>query len=83
MSAQLKLETWSEQEYWAYEEKSEVKHEFINGVPYAMAGGTLKSHSHLFQFGAACGQSPEQPILRCTFERTENQIRKNGQHLLS
>ena len=41
MSAQLKLETWTEQEYWDYEEKSEVKHEFINGVPYAMAGGTL------------------------------------------
>ena len=40
MSAQLKLETWTEQEYWDYEEKSQVKHEFINGVPYAMAGGT-------------------------------------------
>ena len=41
MSARLKLETWMEQEYWDYEEKSEIKHEFINGVPYAMAGGTL------------------------------------------
>ncbi len=41
MSAQRKLEIWSEQEYWNYEEKSEVKHEFINGQLYAMAGGTL------------------------------------------
>ena len=41
MSAQLQLETWTEQEYWDLEEKSEVRHEFINGVPYAMAGGTL------------------------------------------
>ena len=40
MSAQRKLEIWSEQEYWDYEEKSEVKHEFINGQLYAMAGGT-------------------------------------------
>ena len=40
MGAQLKLETWTEQEYWAYEETSEVKHEWINGVPYAIAGGT-------------------------------------------
>ena len=41
MSAQRKLEICSEQEYWDYEEKSEVKHEFINGQLYAMAGGTL------------------------------------------
>ena len=41
MSAQHQLETWTEQEYWDYEEKSEVKHEFVNGIPYAMAGGTL------------------------------------------
>ena len=41
MSAQPKIEVWTEQEYWDLEEKSEVKHEFINGVPYAMAGGTL------------------------------------------
>lgn len=41
MSAQPKLETWTEQEYWDYEEKSEVRHEFINGQLYAMAGGTL------------------------------------------
>lgn len=40
MSAQPKLEIWTEQEYWDYEEKSEVKHEFIHGQPYAMAGGT-------------------------------------------
>lgn len=40
MSAQLQLKTWTEQEYWDYEEKSEIKHEFINGQLYAMAGGT-------------------------------------------
>ena len=40
MSAQQKLEIWMEQEYWNYEEKSLVKHEFINGQLYAMAGGT-------------------------------------------
>ena len=40
MSAQLQLKTWTEQEYWDYEEKSPVKHEFINGQLYAMAGGT-------------------------------------------
>ena len=41
MSAQRKLETWTEQEFWDTEEKSEVRHEFINGQLYAMAGGTL------------------------------------------
>ena len=46
MSAQLKLETWSEQEFWDYEEKSEVRHEFINGQLYAMAGGTL-AHANI------------------------------------
>ena len=40
MSAQLKLQTWTEQEYWDFEETSPVKHEFINGQLYAMAGGT-------------------------------------------
>ncbi len=34
------IETWTEQEYWDAEEESEVKHEFINGQLYAMAGGT-------------------------------------------
>ena len=43
MSAQPKLESWTEQEYWNFEEKSSVKHEFINGQLYAMAGGT---HTH-------------------------------------
>ena len=43
MSAQPKLEIWTEQEYWDYEDKSSVKHEFINGQLYAMAGGT---HDH-------------------------------------
>ncbi len=34
MSAQTELETWTEAEYWAMEEKSEIKHEFIGGRIY-------------------------------------------------
>ena len=41
MSAQHQLETWTEEEYWELEERSEVKHEFINGQPYVMSGGTF------------------------------------------
>ena len=41
MSAQLQTKRWTEAEYWAFEETSPVKHEFINGQLYAMAGGTL------------------------------------------
>ncbi len=41
MSAQRQLETWTEQEYWEYEEKSEEKHEFINGQLFTMSGGTF------------------------------------------
>ena len=39
MTAQRKLYTWTEREYWDYEEKSGVKYEFINGVPHAMVAG--------------------------------------------
>ncbi len=41
MSAQLQLETWTQEEYLAMEEKSSVKHELVYGIPYAMAGGTF------------------------------------------
>ena len=41
MSAQLQLETWTQDEYLAMEEKSEIRHELIYGIPYAMAGGTF------------------------------------------
>ncbi len=41
MSAQPQLETWTEEEYLAMEEKSEVRLELIYGIPYAMAGGTF------------------------------------------
>lgn len=40
MSAQRQLETWTEEAYWAMEENSPVKHEFINGQPFEMSGGT-------------------------------------------
>ena len=39
--AQTQPKTWSEAEYWAFEVSSKVRHEFINGKLYAMAGGTL------------------------------------------
>ncbi len=41
MSAQLQLETWTQDEYLAMEETSPVRHELIHGIPYAMAGGTF------------------------------------------
>ena len=41
MSAQHQLETWTEAEYWELEERSEVKHEFINGQPFVLSGGTF------------------------------------------
>lgn len=41
MSAQPQIETWTQDEYLAMEEKSAVRHEFVHGIPYAMAGGTF------------------------------------------
>ena len=40
MSAQRQVETWTEAQYWALEEASPLKHEFINGQPFEMSGGT-------------------------------------------
>ncbi|PZA05688.1 hypothetical protein EWH23_15890 [Meiothermus sp. PNK-Is4] len=34
------------EEYFAFEEKSRRKHEFVNGALYAMAGGSL-THNRL------------------------------------
>ena len=41
MSAQPQLETWTEDEYLAMEEKSEVKHEFVGGKIYERPCGTF------------------------------------------
>ena len=41
MSAPFQLETWTQEEYLAMEEKSTVRHELVHGIPYAMAGGTF------------------------------------------
>lgn len=41
MTVQRQLETWTEAEYWALEETSPLKHEFINGQPYVMSDGTF------------------------------------------
>ena len=55
MSAQLQLETWTEDEYLAMEEKSEVKHEFVHGIPYAMAGGTFNHTTVCFNLARHIG----------------------------
>lgn len=46
MSARLQLKTWTEQEYRDFEETSKIKHEFINGGLYAMAGG-METHADI------------------------------------
>ncbi|MFZ1640794.1 MAG: Uma2 family endonuclease [Candidatus Contendobacter sp.] len=42
MSAQLKPRRLSVEEYLAFEESSEIKHEYINGEIYAMAGASTR-----------------------------------------
>ena len=41
MSAQLKSHWLSVPDYLAFEENSEIKHEYINGEIYAMAGTSV------------------------------------------
>ncbi|MER3444279.1 MAG: hypothetical protein C4342_06755 [Armatimonadota bacterium] len=41
MGAVSQLRRMSLEEYFAFEEKSRRKHEFVNGAVYAMAGGSL------------------------------------------
>ena len=42
MSAQLQLHWLSVEDYLAFEERSEIKHEYINGEIYAMAGASAR-----------------------------------------
>lgn len=42
MSAQLKTDWISVEEYLAFEENSEIKHEYINGEIYAMSGTSTR-----------------------------------------
>ena len=72
MTAQLQLETWTEEEYREFEETSPVRHEFINGQLWRMAGGTfnhtticsnLVRHSMNRLSGKACrARSSEQKV---------------------
>ena len=55
MSAQQQLETWTEQEYWDFEENSPVKHEWINGQLYAMAGGSFNHATVCTNLSIAAG----------------------------
>lgn len=40
MGAQIKEDYISVADFWIIEEKSEVRHEYLNGRIYAMPGGT-------------------------------------------
>ncbi len=42
MSAQRKIDWISVEEYLAFEEHSEIKHEYINGEIYAMSGASIR-----------------------------------------
>jgi Uma2 family endonuclease len=42
------------EEYLAAEERSEVKHEYLAGVPYAMAGASLEHNTITSNLGGAC-----------------------------
>ncbi len=42
MSAQLQPRWLSVEDYLAFEEHSEIKHEYINGEIYAMAGASIR-----------------------------------------
>ena len=46
LAQQLKIRRLTVEEYLAFEEKSEVRHEFYDGEVYAMAGGTI-NHNRL------------------------------------
>ena len=73
MSAQRQIETWTQQDYWNLEENSPVKHEFINGYPYAMAGGTFNHTricSNLTRFAAS--RLDDKP---CDFHNSEQKIK--------
>lgn len=64
MSALRKIAYWTEQDYLAFEEAAEYKHEFVNGQIYAMAGanerhnrisGNIFYHLRTAAHGGHCG----------------------------
>ena len=73
MSAQRQIETWTEQQYWDFEATSPVKHEFINGQIYAMAGGTF-NHTRIcgYVFAAALTRLDGKP---CDVHSSEQKIK--------
>jgi Uma2 family endonuclease len=46
-------------EYLAYEERSQTKHEFLNGEVFAMAGGTVEHGALAMAVGRALGNALE------------------------
>ena len=47
------------EEYLVFEEKSQVKHEFLNGEVFAMAGGTIEHAALAMAIGRSLGNSLE------------------------
>jgi len=78
MTAAKKLNLTSEQEYLASELKSEVKHEYLGGVVYAMAGARNR-HNRIAGriFGTLFGQLRGNPCQPCDAD-TKIRIRMPG-----
>ncbi|PQV64080.1 Endonuclease, Uma2 family (restriction endonuclease fold) [Abditibacterium utsteinense] len=55
MGAQLKEEFISVAQFWEMEENSDVRHEYLNGRVYAMAGGTPNHAKIIFNISVAIG----------------------------
>ena len=45
----------SEAEYLAFEEKSDIRHEYVNGYVYAMTGGSFRHNKVCFNAGRLLG----------------------------
>ena len=56
MSAQLQPRWLSVEDYLAFEERSEIKHEYIDGEIYAMAGASAR-HNQI-----APARRPQEPL---------------------
>jgi len=55
MGAQLQEDYISVAQFWEMEEKSDIRHEYLNGRVYAMAGGTPNHATVIFNFSVAIG----------------------------
>ena len=47
---------WTVEEYLAYEEETQIRHEFIDGEIYAMAGGSIRHGDIIMNLSLALGQ---------------------------